>query len=127
MSTQVSNDAVVDELRALRERVMGITESVVSTGDGLLVAGDTVTVHAESLSALAAAALALGGRTAAEAGLGGLRDVVARCNGGHVVVLAIGNHALLAIVGDEGLDVAALHRESPASIERLDRILTGRA
>lgn len=126
MNTQVPNDAVVDELRALRERVMGITESVVSTGDGLLVAGDTVTVHAESLSAMAAAALALGSRTATEAGLGGLRDVVARCNGGHVVILAIGNHALLAIVGDEGLDIAALYRESPTSIERLDKILTGR-
>ncbi|MFF7244964.1 roadblock/LC7 domain-containing protein [Embleya sp. NPDC008237] len=127
MNNQVAIDAVVLELKALRERVMGITESVVSTGDGLLVAGDTVSVHGESLSALAAAALALGSRTAGEAGLGGLRDVVARCNGGHVVILAIGNHALLAIVGDEGLDIAGLHRESPASIARLDRILTGAA
>lgn len=122
-STPSAPSALVDELKSLRERVMGISESVISTADGLLVAADTATVHPESASALSAAMLGLGRRTAAEVGLGGLRDVVTRCNGGYVVVLAIGEQALLMVLGDEGLDVAGLHREAPASIRRLGGLL----
>ncbi|MEV7780828.1 roadblock/LC7 domain-containing protein [Kitasatospora sp. NPDC088351] len=123
MSSQTSPAALVDELKSLRDRVMGISESVISTADGLLVAADTAAVHPESAAALSAAMLGLGRRTAAEFGLGGLRDVVTRCNGGYVVVLSIGEQALLMILGDEGLDIAGLHRESPASVRRLGGLL----
>lgn len=122
-----SASAVVDELKSLRANVVGIAECVVSTADGLLVAADTATVHPESVAALAAASLGLGRRAAAEVGLGGLRDVITRCNGGYVVVLAIGEAALLVIIGDEGLDVPTLHRESPAAIERLGGLLNVQA
>jgi uncharacterized protein len=123
MRRQGSTMDVTGELRALRERVMGVVESVVSTTDGLLIAADTASVHPESISALAAAALGLGHRTAAEAGVGALREVVTRCNGGYVVVHAVGGGALLVVIGDEGLDLAGLRRESPATIERLSAML----
>ncbi|WP_034086899.1 roadblock/LC7 domain-containing protein [Streptacidiphilus albus] len=123
MSSQTSSASLVDELKSLRERIMGLSESVISTTDGLLVAADTATVHPESVAALSAAMLGLGQRTAAEVGVGGLRDVVTRCSGGYVVVLAIGGQALLMILGDEGLDIAALHRESPATVHRLAHLL----
>jgi hypothetical protein len=35
----------------------------------------------------------------------------------------IGERALLVILGDDGLDIAALHREAPASVERLAKLL----
>ncbi|WP_327063636.1 roadblock/LC7 domain-containing protein [Kitasatospora purpeofusca] len=123
MSSRIPTTVLVDELHALRDRVMGVGESVISTADGMLVAADTATVHPESAAALAAAMLGLGRRTAAEFGVGGLRDVVTRCNGGYVVVLAIGEQALLVILGDEGLDVVGLHRESPATVRRLGELL----
>ncbi len=123
MSSQVSSASLVAELKSLRERVMGVSESVIATTDGLLVAADAATVHPESAAALTAAMLGLGKRTAAELGIGGLRDVVTRCGGGYVVVLAIGEQALLMVLGDEGLDIAALHRESPAAINRLAELL----
>jgi len=123
MSSQVSSASLVAELKSLRERVMGISESVISTTDGLLVAADTATVHPESAAALTAAMLGLGTRTAAEFGVGELRDVVTRCSGGYVLVLAIGRQALLMILGDEGLDLTALHRESPAAVRRLADLL----
>ncbi|MER5356143.1 roadblock/LC7 domain-containing protein [Kitasatospora sp. NPDC002551] len=123
MSSQTPTAALVDELKSLRDRVMGISESVISTTDGLLVAADTAALHPESAAALSAAMLGLGRRTAAETGVGGLRDVVTRCNNGYIVVLAIGEQALLMILGDEGLDVPGLHRESPATIHRLSELL----
>jgi uncharacterized protein len=118
--------SVVAQLKSLRERVTGVTEGIVSSADGLLVAADVATVQPESLAALAATSLALGKRTAAEAGLNGLRETVTRANGGYVVVLAIGDNALMAIVGDEGLDLAGLYREGPITVEALDKILAAR-
>jgi len=123
MTTATAPHALIEELRSLRERVMGVSESAVSTADGLLVAADTATTQPESLAALSAAALGLGKRTAQEVGIGGIRDVTTHCNAGYAVVLAIGEQALLVVLGDEGMDLAALRRETPAVIQRLAALL----
>ncbi|WNI14385.1 roadblock/LC7 domain-containing protein [Actinacidiphila sp. ITFR-21] len=123
MTVPASYEALVSVLKSLRERVMGINETVIATADGLLVAADTATAQPESVSALAAAGLGIGRRTAAEVGLGGLRDVVTRCAGGYVVVLAVGDNALLVILADEGLDLAGLYRSSPVAVEHLATLL----
>ncbi|MET9218933.1 roadblock/LC7 domain-containing protein [Streptomyces sp. NPDC088197] len=124
MTSAAPYEALVASLKSLRERVMGVNETVISTSDGLLVAADTATVQPESVAALAAASLGVGRRTAAEVGLGGLRDVVVRCNGGYIVVLSVGEHALLVILADEGLDLPGLHRESPATVDHLVSLLS---
>ncbi|WP_066955250.1 roadblock/LC7 domain-containing protein [Streptomyces lushanensis] len=124
-SSVTSLASLVDVLASLREKVMGVSESVLSTTDGLLVAADTDTAQPEAVAALAAATLGLGARMAEQAGTGALRDVVIRCGGGHVVVLAVGERALLSVLGDEGLDVAALQRETPATVEQLTGLLEG--
>ncbi|MFI9175023.1 roadblock/LC7 domain-containing protein [Streptomyces lincolnensis] len=116
-------DSLTDILTSLRDRVMGISESVLSTVDGLLVHADVDTVHPESVAALAAATLGVGRRMADTAGVGALREVVARCGSGHVIVVAVGDRALLTVKGDAGLDLAAFQRESPAAVERLSRVL----
>lgn len=116
-------DSLTDILTSLRDRVMGISESVLSTVDGLLVHADVDTVHPESVAALAAATLGVGRRMAETAGVGALREVVARCGSGHVIVVAVGDRALLTVKGDDGLDLAAFQRESPVAVERLSRVL----
>src|SRR4051812_25870685 len=88
-----SSGDLVKELTGLRGQVLGISESIIATADGLLVAADTANVQPESLAAPSAASLALGKRSAAEVGLGSLREVVTRCNGGYSVVLAVGEQA----------------------------------
>lgn len=40
---------------------------------------------------------------------------------------SIGEHALLAVVGDEGLDLANLRRELPGTIDVLGKLLAGDA
>lgn len=125
MHANSSVTSLVDVLASLRERVMGVSESVLSTGDGLLVAADADAVQPEAISALAAATLGLGTRMAQQADAGSLRDVVIRCGGGQIVVLAVGERALLSVLGDEGLDVAALQRETPAIVEELVGLLSG--
>ncbi|MGY1497687.1 roadblock/LC7 domain-containing protein [Streptomyces sp. QTS52] len=114
---------LTDILISLRDRVMGVSESVLSTVDGLLVVADADTVHPESVAALAAATLGVSRRIAEQAKIGALREVVARCGSGHVIVLAVGERALLTVMGDDGLDIAAFQRESPATIEELTKVL----
>ncbi|MEY9928709.1 putative regulator of Ras-like GTPase activity (Roadblock/LC7/MglB family) [Catenulispora sp. GP43] len=127
MKPPSSSTALISELQALREKVVGITDSIISTSDGLLVASDSDSGEQESLAALCAAGMALGSRTAAHLGLGGLRESVVRAAGGHVVFAAIGEHTLLAVVGDEGLDLAGLRRELPGAVDVLGKLLAGPA
>ncbi|MCX4234354.1 roadblock/LC7 domain-containing protein [Streptomyces sp. NPDC020707] len=123
MSDTSQPNPLTEILTSLRDRVMGVSESVLSTADGLLVVADTDSSHAESVAALAAATLGVARRMADQTSVGALREVVARCGSGHVIVMAVGDRALLTVVGDDGLDLAALQRESPATVEQLTQAL----
>lgn len=116
-------ETVLAELRALRDEVMGATDAAVASSDGMLIAADTGDVRPDVLAAMAAAALGLGRSTSDEVGLGELREVVTRCGRGHIVVYAVGERALLVVLGDEGLDVADLHLRSRPAVERLEAIV----
>ncbi|NJQ01042.1 roadblock/LC7 domain-containing protein [Streptomyces zingiberis] len=127
MSTVPGPEPLVEILTSLRERVLGVTETVVSTADGLLVAADADTVQPESVAALSAATHSIGRRMAHEVGGGELGEVTARSAGRHVVVQAVGERALLTVLGDDGLDLAGLRREVPAVVEQLAEILAADA
>lgn len=116
-------EEVLDELKLLRERIAGVTDSVVAAVDGMLVAADSTGIHPESIAALGSVALGLAKRTAATVSLGSLREVVTRCQSGYVVVYAIGENALLVLLGDEGLNIAGLHAQSRHSIDQLAKLL----
>ncbi|CAJ58699.1 MULTISPECIES: roadblock/LC7 domain-containing protein [Frankia] len=123
MSTSTITDGVLAELHALRDQVPGVTSSAVASADGLLVAADADGVRSEVLAAMAAAALGLGRSTGQEAGMGPLREVITRCQGGHIIVYAIGETRLLVVLGDEGLDLERLHLQSRPAVTRLAGLL----
>ncbi|MFG2004539.1 roadblock/LC7 domain-containing protein [Spirillospora sp. NPDC048911] len=122
-STGASTETVLAELHTLRDKVTGLTDSAVASVDGILIASDTDEVRPDVLAALAAAALGLGKSTGKEVGMGELREVVTRCQSGHIVVYAIGDSGLLVILGDEGLDITRLHLESRPAVVRLREAL----
>lgn len=123
MSERHQSEPLVEVLTALREGVLGVSETVISTVDGLLVAADADSVHPESVAALSAATLSLARRMAHEAGGTGLRDVITRSADRHVVVQAINDRAMLTVVGDEGLDIVRLQRDIHPTLEHLAKIL----
>jgi hypothetical protein len=123
----VSEDGLLAELLALRDRVVGITDTALASRDGLIIRADTVDISPDNIAALAAASQGLAQRMAAEAGKGALREATTRGSGGCVAVYPVGAVALLAVVGDEGLDTVRLYRESRATVEHLERLLTGGA
>lgn len=123
----MSVDVLLAELRALRDRVVGVTDTALASRDGLIIGADTVDISPDNIAALAAASQGLAQRMASEAGKGALREAMTRGSGGCVAVYPVGAVALLAVVGDEALDTVRLYRESRATVENLERLLTGGA
>src|SRR5580692_3934311 len=119
----VTEDKLLAEMQGLRDRITGITGTAVASRDGLIIREDTGDVDPDNLAALTASALAIAQRLAREVGQGTLREAVTRSSGGYVAIYAIGATAVLVLIGDEGLDIARLHRESRAAVDKIEALL----
>ena len=119
----MAQDGLLAEMQALRDGITGSTGTAVASRDGLIIREDTGGVNPDNLAALTAAALSLAQRLAREVGQGTLREALTRSSSGYVAIYAIGAAAVLVLIGDEGLDVGRLHRESRAAVENLEKIL----
>jgi predicted regulator of Ras-like GTPase activity (Roadblock/LC7/MglB family) len=116
---------LLTEMRGLREQVPGVTGTLVAASDGLLVAADIdsdadAPVEADALAAIAAASLGVARRVHQ----GTLGRAITYASRGHMVVYGVGVAAVLAVLGDEGLDVGALHQKSQPALGRIRTILT---
>ncbi|MFE3328638.1 roadblock/LC7 domain-containing protein [Streptomyces sp. NPDC059176] len=121
----MDHEALAGELKELRDQISGITDTVIAAVDGLLIAADTEdNIEPNGLAALAAAKMGIAQRTAAATGRGALQRTVACGSKGCAAVYAVGDTALMVIVGDEGLDVERLHRESQPMLKRIGAILS---
>jgi uncharacterized protein len=123
---EVTEDALLALLRALRGRVAGITDTALASLDGLIITSDTAGIDPDSLAALAAASLGIAQRMSAEAGQGTLQEATTRSSGGIVAIYAVGTSALLVVVGGKGLDATSLHRESRPTVEAIEVLLKRR-
>ena len=120
----MAEDVLLAEMHALRDRVTGITGSALASRDGLIIKADTEVNH-DNLAALAATSLGLAQHMAQEVGQGVLREAVTRSSGGYVAIYAVGATAVLILTGDEGLNIARLHRESRAAVDKIGMMLAG--
>jgi uncharacterized protein len=116
-------DALLTELRALQERVAGITGTAVASRDGLIVREDTGGVNPDNLAALSATWLALAQRLSNEVGQGSLREATTKSSGGSVTIYAVAARAVLVVIGDEGLDTTRLHRESQQTLDAIRKLI----
>ncbi|WP_371669385.1 roadblock/LC7 domain-containing protein [Streptomyces sp. NBC_00289] len=124
----MDHKALAREMRGLREQVTGITDTAVAAADGLLIAADTAdSIDPEGLAALAAAGLGLARRTSEATSRGALRRTVAYGSHGCAAFYAVGDTALMVVLGDEGMDVERLHTASQPALDRIDAILTEKA
>ncbi|MFD9907346.1 roadblock/LC7 domain-containing protein [Streptomyces sp. NPDC059063] len=121
----MNHEALTTEMRDLREQLAGITDTAVAAADGLLIASDTdEAIDPDGLAALAAASLAVSQRLTSATDRGMLRRTVSYGSRGCAAVYAAGDKALVVVLGDEGLDLDRLHRESQPALRRIETILT---
>jgi predicted regulator of Ras-like GTPase activity (Roadblock/LC7/MglB family) len=119
---------LVTELRDLREQVPGVAGALVAALDGQLVAADLdlgagPRVDLNSLAGIAAASLGIAQQVTGLAGQGTLGQAVTHASDGQVAVYAVGDAALLAVLGAEGLDLDELHWKSGPARSRIHAIL----
>ncbi|NXY97154.1 roadblock/LC7 domain-containing protein [Streptomyces sp. BR123] len=113
------------EARTLRNRVVGVTDVVVASVDGLLITAETDdTAEPESLAALTAATLNIARRAGSMTSRGLLHHTVSRFTDGYLVTHTLGEMALIGVLGDAGMDIARLHTETQASAQRITTLLT---
>ncbi len=119
---------LVTEMRGLRERVPGVTGALVAAFDGQLVAADLDPEAGPGadpgvLAGMAAASLGIARQVVGLTRQGVLGQVVARASDGHVAVYAVGDVALLAVLGDDGLNLDELDQRSSPALDRMHAIL----
>jgi predicted regulator of Ras-like GTPase activity (Roadblock/LC7/MglB family) len=87
---------MVGRLRDLRATTPDIEASAIVSVDGLIMASDLpADVEEDRVSAMSAAMLSLGERIAGELGRGGLDQVYVRGNNGYVILMSVGEEAVL--------------------------------
>jgi uncharacterized protein len=124
----MDRQALVTEMRGLRERVPGVTGALVAALDGQLVAADLGPgpdsgVDPQALARNAVASLGAARQVAGLTGQGTLGQAITRASRGHVAVYPIGDVALLAVLGDDGLDLDDLHQKSRPALDQIRAIL----
>ncbi|BCB81421.1 hypothetical protein GCM10022251_18120 [Phytohabitans flavus] len=116
--------AAYAEMASLKHAVSGVVGSVIAGVDGLLLLHDLSNgPEPHDLAALAAATFGLGRQTGLALRQGPFRESTVRSHRGYFSVYAVGDAALLAVLGGEGLNIARLHIEARQVTARLITML----
>lgn len=112
-------DRLQAEFQLIKANVTGVQGTLVATSDGFLVAHDVPDVNLTDVAALLAASRALAIRAIAVTGRGKFREVLTRGTEGYLAVYAAGDNAIVAVIGDNDLNVGMLHFRVRDSLERI--------
>jgi uncharacterized protein len=107
------------ELSLIKENIAGVHGTVIATSDGFLVLHDLPDLDPSDLAALLSATRAVTSQGIAATGRGQFRESVSRGTLGYLAVYAAGDSAILAVIGDDKLNIALLHFRIHGIIERI--------
>ncbi len=114
-------DLVSKELVALRASISGVEGCVVATSDGLLVAHVLPEDQEQSQAAALISTLTAVARQAVQiTGRGELLEASIRGTSGYLAVYAVGDSAVLAVLGRPTLNIALLQLRTRPVVARLD-------
>ncbi|MEU6072551.1 roadblock/LC7 domain-containing protein [Micromonospora sp. NPDC047074] len=123
-NTSLPYPAIGQEMAELRLQIPGVQGCVLGGVDGLLITHNLQNdVDPNELAALAATTYGLGRQVGLRLGQGDFQQSTVRNADGHLSVYAVSPQALLAVVGEDTVNVARLHLHAPAVAERLAALL----
>ncbi len=115
---------LVERLRDLQATTPEIEASAVVSVDGLTMASSLpVNIEEDRVSAMSAAMLSLGERIAGELGRGSLDQVYIKGNSGSVILLAVGDEAVLTTLVKEGARLGLIFLDMRRTADDLARLL----
>lgn len=120
-------DEVLKELNALRSSVSGVEGCVVATSDGLLVAHVLPEQDQEQsqVAALIATMTAVARQAVLLTGRGELLEAAIRGTSGYLAVYAVGDSAVLAVLGRPNVNIALLQLRTRPVVTRLNALAAG--
>ena len=120
-------DEVLTELSRLRSSVSGVEGCVVATSDGLLVAHVLPEQEQEQsqVAALIATMTAVARQAVLITGRGELLEAAIRGTTGYLAVYAVGDSAVLAVLGRPDVNIALLQLRTRPVVARLDGLSAG--
>ena len=121
---QSRTQLLVERLRNLQASSPDIEASAIVSVDGLTIASALPQgIEEDRVSAMSAAMLSLGERIAAELGRGSLEQVYIKGNQGYVVLMAIGEDAVLTALAREGAKLGLIFLDMRRAAEDIATLL----
>jgi predicted regulator of Ras-like GTPase activity (Roadblock/LC7/MglB family) len=117
-------ELMVDRLRDLQASTPDIEASAIVSVDGLIMASALPTnVEEDRVSAMSAAMLSLGERIAGELGRGLLSQVYIKGNHGYVLLMSVGEEAVLTVLAREEAKLGLVFLDMRRAVEGLSALL----
>ena len=117
-------EQMIDCLKNLQVSSLDIEASAVVSVDGLIMASSLPAgVEEDRVSAMSAAMLSLGERIATELGRGMLDQVYIRGKNGYVVLMSIGEEAVLTVLARQQAKLGLLFLDMKRTARELSRIV----
>ncbi|MCC6799601.1 MAG: roadblock/LC7 domain-containing protein [Anaerolineae bacterium] len=117
-------DLMVDRLRELQAGAPDIAASAVVSVDGLIMASALpADVEEDRVSAMSAAMLSLGDRIAAELGRGALEQVYIRGDDGFVILMSVGEEAVLTALVRDGAKLGLVFLDMKRAASDLEKLV----
>ena len=115
---------LVGRLKTLQTSATGIETSAVVSVDGLMIASALpLDVEDDRVSAMSAAMLSLGERIAGELGRGTLDQVYIKGEGGYVVLMSIGENAVLTAMARKQAKLGLLFLDMRRAVDDLKGLI----
>jgi hypothetical protein len=115
---------MVDRLRDLQTTTPEVEASAVVSVDGLTMASSMpASVEEDRVSAMSAAMLSLGERIASELGRGGLDQVYVKGDDGYVILMSVGEEAVLTTLVREGARLGLIFLDMRRTADDLARLV----
>jgi hypothetical protein len=115
---------MVDRLRDLQATTPEVEASAVVSVDGLTIASSLpANFEEDRVSAMSAAMLSLGERIATELGRGGLDQVYVKGDDGYVILMSVGEEAVLTTLVREGARLGLIFLDMRRTADDLARLV----
>ena len=122
--TKSRTDMMVQRLRDLQASSPDVEASAVVSVDGLTMASALpATVEEDRVSAMSAAMLSLGERISSELGRGTLDQVYIKGEGGYVILMAVGDQAVLTVLARPQTKLGLLFLDMRRTAEDLAKLM----
>ncbi len=117
-------ELMVDRLRDLQATTPEIEASAVVSVDGLIMASSLPAgVEEDRVSAMSAAMLSLGERISSELGRGLLDQVYTKGNSGYVILMTVGDEAVLTTLVREQAKLGLIFLDMRRTADDLDKLV----